>query len=600
MVHKPGRLHGRPDSLSRRPDHRTGVEQDKKEETTLLDSKFFQIRATGRGTVTSLGSSRLHQKIKDCPGRDNKVAAALDTILKSGPRSLTKGVEEWNCEDGLILFRGKVYVPKNTELRREIVKTCHDALSTGHPGRWKTLELVQREFWWPGMSVFVRDYVDGCATCQATKNQPERSYGPIQPNAVPEVPFQIITTDFVTDLPPVDGFGSINVVVDRFTKMIKITPCTKTITAEGTATLLLDHVMRNYGLPKQIISDRGPQFASKVMQEILTKLGVESTMSTAYHPQTDGETERVNQEVEQYLRAFCNHQQNNWVSLIPFAEFSHNIRAHAATGKAPFELLYGYVPIFTPPVNPISENPEIESRMKQLTEARNEAQASLAIAAEVMKRNQSDRDAKRAPFKNGDKVWLEGRNIHTTHPKAKLAPKRHGPFPITDVLGPVTYRLELPPQWRIHPVFHTSLLTPYRETASHGKNYARPPPDLIDDHEEFEVEKIVHARRKGRNRRLFFTIKWKGYPDADNTEQPADELENAQEAIADFYRLHPSAPHDISSLMTRCAALIHALAAQSRRPRMYKKKPTYRQSWSSEKPPCIPQPTNSSSTDTPT
>ena len=154
--------------------------------------------------------------------------------------------------------------------------------------------------------------------------------------------WEIITMDFITDLPTSKGYDSLLVVVDRLSKTTILAPCNKTITAEETSQLYIEYVWKRTGLPKKVISDRGPQFVSKVMREIWKKLGVKSALSMAFHPQTDGETERVNQELEQYLRVFCNFQADNWADLLPFMEFAHNARSHSATGKSPFEVWYGY------------------------------------------------------------------------------------------------------------------------------------------------------------------------------------------------------------------------------------------------------------------
>ncbi len=150
--------------------------------------------------------------------------------------------------------------------------------------------------------------------------------------------------DFITDLPMSHGYDSLFIVVDCFSKAMIISPCNKTITAKETSKLYLENVWRRTSLPCQVISDRGPQFASKVMQEIWMKLGVKSTMSTAHHLQTDGKTEQVNQELEQYFCIFCNFKQNNWAELVPFMEFAHNARQHSAMGKSPFAVWYGFQP----------------------------------------------------------------------------------------------------------------------------------------------------------------------------------------------------------------------------------------------------------------
>jgi hypothetical protein len=335
IIHKPG-VQNKSDALSRHPDHKEGIAIED-EEQTLLDTKYFTINATHPTTVTVLGDTSLRQQIKTTQEYDKDVSTAIEAILKNGPRSLAKGLEEWNLEDGIILHRGQVYIPKNEELRRDIVKRYHEHTASGHPGRWKTYELVSREFSWPGMSTFVKSYVDGCATCQATKIRPKNQV-PLVPNQIPTDVWGIITMDFITDLPKSQGYGSLFVVEDHLSKATIISPCTKTITAEETSKLYMNNVWRRTGLPHQVMSDRGPQFASKVMQEVWNKLGVKSTMSTAFHPQTDGETERVNQELEQYLRVFGNFQQDNWVELIPFMEFVHNARQHSATRKSPFKI----------------------------------------------------------------------------------------------------------------------------------------------------------------------------------------------------------------------------------------------------------------------
>ena len=243
-----------------------------------------------------------------------------------------------------------------------------------------------------------------------------------------------------------------------------------------------------------MISDRGPQFASKVMKGIYAKLGITSALSTAYHPQTDGETERFNQELEQFLRIFCNYRQDDWVKWLPYAEFCHNSRTHSATGKSPFELLHGFLPQLFPTVNPISQVPSVEERLQNLEAIHKEVQASLDMAAESMKRSHGDHIKEGKEFKVGDKVLLDGKNLKTNRPKAKLSDRRHGPFIITEKIGKVNYRLQLPKTWKIHPVFHASLLMPFRETKAHGPNFPGPPPELLPDDEEYDVEAILNSR----------------------------------------------------------------------------------------------------------
>jgi transposase InsO family protein len=314
--------------------------------------------------VSIQGDTTLRDRIKAAQTYDTEVSKALESILKNGPRLVSKGLEDRNLEDGLILYRGQIYNPKDLNLRRDIVKQYHEHLATGHPGRWKTYKLVLREFWWPGMSVFFKEFVDGCAACQSTKVLP-RTRVPLKPNQIPTEVWSVNTIDFIVDLPLSEEYNSLFVVVDRLSKATTLSPCNKTITAEETSQLYLSNVWKRTGLPRQVILDRGPQFASKVMQEIWSKLGVKSTMSTAFHPQTDGETERVNPELEQYLRIFCNFQVDNWAELIFFMKFAHNARAHSATNHSPFKVWYGYQPEFIPPVNFATTIPTVEERLQQ-------------------------------------------------------------------------------------------------------------------------------------------------------------------------------------------------------------------------------------------
>ena len=545
IVHKPG-THNKADGLSRRPDHKEGIEHDNGDRV-LLDTKFLAIKAIRPGNTTPV-TTDIKKQIKETQDHDPEVANALSTILKNGPRTLSKGLEDWNLEEGLILRKGKIYVPRNTELRRKITRMYHESPATGHPGRWKTYELITREYWWPGMSTFVKEFVDGCATCQTTKIMPKITV-PLRPNDIPGNIWQTITMDFITDLPTSKGYDSLLVTVDRFSKAIILTPCNKTITALETAELILNNVWRRVGLPQRIISDRGPQFAAKVIQELWKKLNVKSSLSTAFHPQTDGETERVNQEIEQYLRIFCNYQQDNWAELLPFAEFAHNIRSHAATGHSPFEIWYGYQPEFIPPLQFATTIPALEDRLRTMEQLRQEVAASLKVAAEIMRHSKPDAPTHR--FKEGDLVFLEGTNIQTTHPKAKLAPRRHGPFKVTKAFA-VTSRLDLPKSWKIHPMFHNSLLHPYNETPAHGPNYTKPPPEIVEgETDHYEIETIVKSRLTPNRKGIQYLVKWKGYPDSENSWIAASGMKHASELTQAFHRKYPRMPNPSTTGVVR-------------------------------------------------
>src|ERR1700677_444303 len=260
--------------------------------------------------------------------------------------------------------------------------------------------------------------------------------------------------DLKTDLPPADGHDSILVVVDQgLSKGVILLPCNKTITSEDTARLLLENLYKRFGLPDKIISDRGPQFASKAFKELLKLLGIKSALSTAYHPQTDGTTERVNQEIEAYLSIYCASHPEEWPQALHTMEFTHNNRRHADRLQTPFELMFGESPIAIPLSFESTKYPTMEDKMKTLQRNREEALAAHELARSRMA---DRRKSSFTPFRTGDQVWLGSRNLKTMYHK-KMKPKREGPFTIQEVLAPVTYRLKLPTTWRIHNIFHATL-----------------------------------------------------------------------------------------------------------------------------------------------
>ena len=455
--------------------------------------------------------------------------------MKAKAHALDK---EWELHNNLLYYRKRLFVPEYAQLRQSLVQQIHEAPSFGHPGIIRTQAIIQRSFWWPQMNRFIAKFIQGCALCQQMKVNTHPTTPPLQPIPPhPDAhPFQTVTMDFITALPPSQGFDSLMVIVDHdVTKAIVLIPCTKTIDALETAQQYHNHVFRRFGLPKTIISDRGPQFASKVFQELCSKLNVKSKLSTAFHPQTDGQTERANQDIEAYLRIYCSSHPETWSQHIPTLEFSHNINIQSATKQTPLYLLYGYHPIAIPDtISSHSPIPSVHSRLEELSHLRKEAAAAQELARNRMLHHTV---SKFTPFEPGQKVWLEATNLNTPNRSAKLSPKREGPFPIKTKLSDLVYELELPKQWRIHPVFHAALLTPFNETAEHGPSFPQPPPDIIEGEEEYEIEAIIAHR--GNNQRRQYLVKWVGYPDSENQWLPTRELSrNAADLLNHYKKLH--------------------------------------------------------------
>ena len=266
---------------------------------------------------------------------------------------------------------------------------------------------------------------------------------------------------------------------------------------------------------------------------------------------------------------FCNFQVNNWADLLPFMEFAHNARAHSATGKSPFEVWYGYCPEFNPPAKFTTTIPTVEEQLRTMNQVRSEVMAALKVASDIIKRTRPSTPS--YVFQTGDLVWLEGTNIHTTHPKAKLAPRRNGPFKVVSTTA-TNSKLVLSKTWCVHPVFHNSLLSPYKETTAHGPNYTRPPPDIVNREEEhYEVEKVLQLRPTPNQKGVQYLIKWKGYPSSENSWLPATQMKHAADLVKEFHSKFPKAPWppNIRSLQTQ-QDLKEGMLSQTVTPELWK------------------------------
>jgi hypothetical protein len=384
----------------------------------------------------------------------------------------------------------------------------------------------------------IEQYVKGCAACQANKantNPRKPAIFPITPENT--LPFQTVAMDFITKLPKSGKYDTLLMVTDHdCSKAAIFIPCQETITAEGVAALYMRYVFPRFGVPKKIISDRDMRLTSKFARALCKALKIHQNISTVYHPKTDGQSERTNQWVEQFLRFWCDERQDDWHIWLAFAEFAHNSWPSVTMKKSPFDLIMGHMPKVEWVEGP-NHLPAVAMRISELDKIRNNALEQIARAQKVMKM-QNPGNKRFQPYKEGDQVWLEGTNLKTLYPTAKLGPKRYGPFKVVKQLSEAVYRLEIPRQWKIHNVFHANLLTPYKETELYGPNFTRPSPDLIDGEPEYEVEKILDAQPRGRGHKMHFLVKWKGYPTSDNSWEPKENL-HADELIEEFQKKGP-------------------------------------------------------------
>ena len=247
-------------------------------------------------------------------------------------------------EDGVAYMEGRIYVPNNRKIKEEILKENHNLADMGHLGQYRMLEVIKRTYWWPGLKKDIKKYVQGCFKCQQNKVQHQRKAGELHPLEIPEGPWQGISIDIVGPLLKSNGMDAIVVIMDRFTKMIRLKAIITNISLEGITKIYRDKIWKLHRIPRKILSDRGPQFALKFMKELTKALGMKRQLLTAYYLQTDGQTERINQEIGIFLRHYVNYQQDDWTNWLATAEFQYNDKQHVATGKTPFELNFGQHP----------------------------------------------------------------------------------------------------------------------------------------------------------------------------------------------------------------------------------------------------------------
>jgi hypothetical protein len=270
-------------------------------------------------------------------------------------------------------------------------------------------------------------------------------------------------------------------------------------------------------------------------------IGLEQNLSMAYHPQTDGQSERVNQSLEQYLRIFINDRQDNWKEWLPIAEFTYNNTLHSAHQQSPFFLNYSHHPWTGKETMSDTRNKLAKTFAEQMRLVHEDAQAALLQNSEEMKNRHDKRAGVTREFSEGDLVYLEVTNLKTTRAVKKLDDKRFGPFKIEKKVGPAAYKLELPPTWPIHPVFNESLLTLHRHAAFPSQQKPPPPPALVvEGEEEYEVEIIIDSRRK--RGKVEYLVHWKGYPREEETWKPVDNVAHTPALIAQFHEQYPNKP----------------------------------------------------------
>ncbi|CAM8890537.1 unnamed protein product [Rhodiola kirilowii] len=425
-------------------------------------------------------------------------------------------------DDCVLRFRNRLCVPVG-ELRQEILREAHCTPYTMHPGTTKMYRDLRDFYWWSGMKREVADFVSRCLTCQRVKAEHRRPAGLLQNIEIPEWKWERITMDFVTGLPRTGkGCDSVWVIVDRLTKTAHFIPVKTSYSSEQYARLYNDEIVRLHGVPVSIISDRGTQFTSKFWRSVQEALGTQLHLSTAFHPQTDGQSERTIQTWEDMLRACVIDFRGSWDRHISLMEFAYNNSYHSSIQMAPFEALYGRR--CRSPIGWFDLGESKLLRPNFIRDATDKVRLikDRLLAAQSRQKSYADPKRRELEFQVGDHVFLRVspmKGVMRFGKKGKLSPRYIGPFEILERVGNVAYRLAFPPTlFGVHPVFHISMLRKYMPDPSHVLEYERLQMDDTLSYDEQPVEILDRQVKRLRNKEVSSVkVLWRNHTEAEAT-----------------------------------------------------------------------------------
>jgi hypothetical protein len=506
VEYKQGKENKVADALSRKEDTDLKTEVEK-------ETAYLQAQTQGHLCAISFPSPTWLDDLRASYEEDEELKSLVSRLQASG-----EGEGHYTLNQGLLLYKDRFCIGKESGMKIKVLALIHDSPLGGHSGYLKSLHRAKKDWFWHGMKKDIKAYIRGCDTCQRLKHETSKPAGLLQPLAIPPRPWHSISMDFVEGLPTSRKQNVILVIVDRFTKYVHFISLSHPYTASKVAALFLQHVFKLHGLPSSIVSDRDTVFTSLFWEELFRRQGVDLAMSSSYHPQSDGQTEVVNKSLEHYLRAFAADKPSLWVEWLPLAEYWFNTNYHTSTKLSPFEALYGYLPPrlieFVPGLTRVAA-------VEDLLEHRQQVVGLLEhnlVAAQARMKQQADKHRSEREFEVGDWVFLRLQPFRQKSMRkklGKLSPKFYGPYKVIQRVGMVAYKLELPEEACIHPVFHVSCLK-----AKLGKTItpiSRLPPTDALGHLAPQPAKILETRTIKKRRLPAVTevlVQWEeGDPD---------------------------------------------------------------------------------------
>ncbi|KAL0536965.1 hypothetical protein IC582_025928 [Cucumis melo] len=526
ILYHPGKANVVADALSRKVSHSAALIT--RQAPLHRDLERAEI-AVSVGAVTMQLAQltvqpTLRQRIIDAQGNDPYL------VEKRGLAEAGQAVEFSLSSDGGLLFERRLCVPSDSAVKTELLSEAHSSPFSMHPGSTKMYQDLKRVYWWRNMKREVAEFVSRCLVCQQVKAPRQKPSGLLQPLSIPEWKWENVSMDFITGLPrTLRGFTVIWVVVDRLTKSAHFVPGKSTYTASKWAQLYMSEIVRLHGVPVSIVSDRDARFTSKFWKGLQTAMSTRLDFSTAFHPQTDGQTERLNQVLEDMLRACALEFPGSWDSHLHLMEFAYNNSYQATIGMAPFEALYGKCCR-----SPVCWGEVGEQRLMgpELVQSTNEAIQKIRSrmhTAQSRQKSYADVRRKDLEFEVGDKVFLKVapmRGVLRFERRGKLSPRFVGPFEILERIGPVAYRLALPPSLsKVHDVFHVSMLRKYVPDPSHVVDYEPLEIDENLSYTEQPVKVLAREVKTLRNKEIpLVKILWRNHQVEEATWEREDDM----------------------------------------------------------------------------